>query len=213
MKVFDLLEKIVDAKIIGPKPSFSKIHAANALLVLGKERLIGRSTLAKRINIGPGAVKTLVSRLKEENMIIVRRGGIVLSRKGHKMYEEMIGKMPVFTRFDDGKLAISDHNMVAVVRGAADEVSNGLRQRDSAITAGGFGATTLIYKDDRFYIPPETAEHIDKYPNSVWERLKALNLKQGDVIIIVSADSDTKAELATLSVIWTLIKHDQAGHL
>jgi len=204
MGVFDELARIAELEEPGPMLSFSRFHVAKALFILGRGKAVGRNLLAQQLGIGPGAVRTLLRRLKEERLITTRRAGCSLTKKGQKLYNELRSRIPVFTLIRPGKIAAAPHCAVAVVRNTARSVSDGLAQRDAAIRAGGLGATTIIYEKGDFFMPPEKKPCSKKYPDPIWSQLESLGLQNGDIIILASANSDEKAELATLSAAWTL---------
>ncbi len=87
-------------------------------------------------------------------------------------------------------------------------VKYGLEQRDAAVAAGARGATTLIFTKSGL-IMPGTGEDIKKAGSSITTSLSALSLKEGDVIVIGSADERLKAALGAKAAALELLKRCQ----
>ena len=64
--------------------TFSIPHVFKALQLLSKEKFVSRATFGKEINLGEGAVKTLISHLKEAKMIETTKSGSFLTDYGEK---------------------------------------------------------------------------------------------------------------------------------
>ena len=74
----------------GPRPSFQSLHLLEAILVIGREALIGRKKLAELLGLGEGAVRTLIQRLRSESLVrVIGRGGCALSEKGEELFREL----------------------------------------------------------------------------------------------------------------------------
>ena len=95
LKALQTIKKLADTGYLGPKTSFSKLHIIKALLTIGIEKVVSRDRLAQCLGIGPGAVKTLIKRFKEVNLVSVRRTGCFLTDKGQKLFGEIRKQIPI----------------------------------------------------------------------------------------------------------------------
>ena len=67
------------------------------------------------------------------------------------------------------------------------------------------GATTLQYKENQFVFPKESIDCLSDDPKTRKILLENLNPRNGDLIIIASADDPFVAEIAAKnSALWTL---------
>jgi hypothetical protein len=95
-------------------------------------------------------------------------------------------------------LVVGDFDVAVLVRGRAERVKDGLRQRDEAVKAGAAGATTLVFRGGRLLMPPET--DLDTgYPQLARQVRAAFELREGDVIVIGSAGDLRAAEDGALA--------------
>jgi hypothetical protein len=88
--------------------------------------------------------------------------------------------------------------VAVLVRGKAKNVKDGLRQRDEAVKAGAAGATTLVFRNGRILMPPET-DMDSSYPQLARQIRAAFELREGDVIVIGSAGDLRAAEDGALA--------------
>ncbi|MGH9920664.1 MAG: DUF4443 domain-containing protein, partial [Nitrososphaerales archaeon] len=67
------------------------------------------------------------------------------------------------------------------------------------------GAFTALFAKGRFTIPGEGADCEKEGPPGLWSAARAAGPREGDVLIVVGADSDEAAELGALSAALTLL--------
>ena len=53
------------------------------------QKPIGRNKLAEKLNVGEGAIRTIISRLKDADLIVTAREGCLLTEKGIENMEEI----------------------------------------------------------------------------------------------------------------------------
>ena len=53
MRTLDMLKQLAEQKVAGPTPSFTGLHLAEAIEIIGRE-LIGRLGLSERLGLGEG---------------------------------------------------------------------------------------------------------------------------------------------------------------
>jgi predicted transcriptional regulator len=201
------LEKLVDEKAPGPSPSFSVFHLLLALELIG-EKSIGRGRLAEELNVGEGAARTLVGRLKDAGLIMTSKTGCSLTDNGAKLWKEY-GAMLKKIEIQGNELAFGDHNFAILIRNHGHKVKSGMEQRDAAVMAGARGATTMLFRKGRLVFPSTNSDVTKNFPEASDQIFKLLKLEENDVIIIVGSDSVRKAEYAALAAAWTLLDDEQ----
>ena len=119
--------------------------------------------------------------------------------------------MPVEMSLPTCSVALGEFNYAVIVKEFGFAVRSGVEQRDSAIKMGATGATTLLYKDNKFVMPVSSHDSLKKEPKVRKMLVEKLRPKEGDVVIIGSADSDEKkAELAAKNAaLLTIFSHEK----
>ncbi len=199
------LENLLEEKAPGPNPSFSVLHIIKALELVSQTQNLGRGKLSEELEIGEGATRTLIERLKSANLFSVSRKGCFLTARGEKVWGEFESTFPRKIRLDRNKLTSSECNIAVHVSGGGNRVRAGMEQRDAAIIAGARGAITLVFRKRRLFIPTINQDLSRNFPD-VSVRITALfKLKENDAVVIGYADGWTKAEYGALAAAWTLV--------
>ena len=84
--------------------TFSIPHVFKALQLLSEEKFVSRATFGKEIHLGEGAVKTLISHLKEAEMIDSTRSGNFLTEKGEKFTSQLQKIIPKECKIEKNSL-------------------------------------------------------------------------------------------------------------
>lgn len=198
-------ERVASKLAPGRLPSFAEAHVVIALEDISFQKTVGRMKLAKDLCLGEGEARTLVKHMKNEGLIQISKAGISLSIKGTRLLKSLRTLLSNQAEIPPTSLTVSKFNVAVRVRGLGDSVKYGLEQRDAAIIAGAKGATTLIFAKARLSMPG-TGEDVSRSNPSLLPALSSLDLKQGDVVIIGSADEKIKAELGAKTAAIELIK-------
>jgi predicted transcriptional regulator len=199
-----ILEKIMGQKAPGPSPTFSVFHMLRAIELIAK-KATGRSKLAEELGIGEGAVRTIISRLKDAGLITTSKLGCALTSKGLKLWDEY---KTVFGRkvgIGKSELTLAEYNFAILVKKRGHKVKSGMEQRDAAIMVGASGVTTIMFKEGCLIIPSVSDNIAKDFPKAANQIFRLLQPEENDVIIIGSADSLGKAEYGTLAAAWTLV--------
>lgn len=183
----------------GPLPRFAELHVYMVLDLISKHGRVGRKQLTEELDIGEGSMRTILNQLKKRGLIISSRGGHALTAKGRRT----LGKPFEFVQVDVGDLTVSKINVATIVRGAAIKVTRGIEQRDEAIKAGAEGATVLIFKGGELQFPDGFLK-IKKEINRAL--MRALNPREGDVIVIGTSEDIPSAERGALAAARSLTK-------
>jgi len=202
-----LIESIAGGKAPGPSTSFTIFHIIYAL-ELTAEKPIGRNKLASKMNVGEGAIRTIIRRLKDEGLIVSSKEGCSITNKGLRVWEEFQTRFPKRIEFNRNVLANSEYNFVYLVRNRGDKVESGIEQRDAAIITGAKKVTVVVSKQGNLIIDSVSENLEEDYPAAAKLILKHFEPLENDVIIIAGADSLLKAKKGAFAASWTLIEAD-----
>jgi predicted transcriptional regulator len=201
----ETVNKVAGKLASGRSPTFAEAHVVKALEEINFQENVGRLKLSKDLKLGEGEIRTLVKHLKNEGLINVSNSGISLSPDGKKLLSRLRTLVSEPLDIPSTPLTVGPFNVAVRVTGMQDSVKYGLEQRDAAIMAGAKGASTLIFTKNGLAMPG-TKEDITKRNPSVLDSLSRLILKEGDVIIIGSADEKIRAELGAKTAALELLK-------
>lgn len=207
MGVKETLEAIVKEKAPGPSHSFQMFHVIKMLELLSTSP-VGRGILSKRLDIGEGATRTLIDRLKVKRIISVSKSGCTLTEKGEKLWKRIEKGIPSRTDLEKSELTLSACNVAILIKAKAHRVKLGMEQRDAAFLVGAKGATTLVMKKGKLTMPGEDVDIKETAPESRSKIVSSLKPKEGDVVIIGSADTHDLAEYGAIAAAWTLLDDD-----
>jgi len=234
MTIFDELDELFQSKTI--KPTFEYVHIILSLYIFGKHpRGIGRYRLGKELNLGSGTVRSLMDKLKKDNIEFIevtdsnsregsdqKKRGHILTKKGLDFLTKIKKKIPFIEKGDYSilkSIIIESENIftfICLVKAAGEKIGNGVEQRDAAIKMNGLGATCLIYSGQYLTFPTQSRKNLDQNEITVNEkimkyiRMKLINanleLQKGDVIIIGLGENSYKARLAAFNAALTLLE-------
>ncbi|MEM3608955.1 MAG: DUF4443 domain-containing protein [Candidatus Bathyarchaeia archaeon] len=198
------LEKVVSEKALGPPPTFSVLHILRALELIA-EKPTGRGKLAENLNVGEGAIRTIISRLKDAGLITTSKTGCTLTDKGLKLFKEYQSFFKKKIEIGKNELTIAKHSFAVLIKNCGHKIKSGVEQRDAAIMAGAKGATTLLFKKGCLIIPAVSDDVAKDFPEAASQIMASMNPEEDDVIIVSSADSLEKAEYGALAAAWKLL--------
>lgn len=205
MNLLQTVSKVAEKIAQGRSPSFAEAHVIKALEEIDRKGNIGRLRLSKDLHLGEGEIRTLVKHLKNEGLINISKSGISLSPNGRSLLSSLRTLVSEATEIPSTPLTVGPLNVAVRVTGMKESVKYGLEQRDAAMMAGAKGATTLVFTQNTLTMPG-TGEDVSKNDPSILASLSKLTLKEGDVIIIGSADERIKAELGAETAALELLK-------
>lgn len=204
---FKAIEKVLKPKAPGPSLTFKEFHVLEAIELMGREKYVGRVKLSKELGLGEGVIRTLLKHLKNNNLITINpKKGCKLTGKGEKVYRAISSRIVGPFEIPKNPIAIGDFNVGVMVRDAAKAVAYGLEQRDVAVKVGALGATTLIYTKN-FLAMPGVDENCFKDNPEIFDLIVSrFTPKEGDVIIIGSAQTLEKAKLGAMAAAFETLK-------
>lgn len=193
--------KIIDAPQYGPMFRFTDASVYWALYVLSDGKRMGRKRLSEEIGVGEGSMRRILNTLKEWEMISIKQTGITITKNG----VEFLEKTPLrVVDLDAGSLVLGEYTQAILVKGVAEKVGNGLKQRDAGIRAGSLGCTTLVIRDGKVFLPPDWS--VDDNEPALAAGIRAISgVADGDAIIIGGADDRNTAINAALTAAFELI--------
>jgi hypothetical protein len=207
-----MLEKVTSRYAPSRVLSFDVVHVFAGLQIIKKNNNItSRNALCSGLVLGEGTVKTLVKHLKMQGLIETSNRGTGLTAKGKSICEGLLSAIPAEMSLPKCSIALSKFNYAVLVRDFGFAVGLGIEQRDAAIKMGATGATTLLFKDNKFVMPANSDDSLKKEQEIRRMLIEKLNPKEGDVIIIGSAnDNEKTAELgAKNAALLTIFSHEK----
>lgn len=191
--------------------SFEMVHVLVTLQLIQERGHVSRHTLCKKLDLGEGTVKTLVKHLKIYDLIETDKTGTRISTKGSKLLSELLLSIPAEMSISTCSVALGKFNYAILIKQMSYVIRSGIEQRDAAIKMNALGATTLVFKDDKFMIPNTNFNALHKEQKLHTLLVDSLNPEEGDVLIIGSDNiSERAAEFAAKSAaLVTIMNHEK----
>ena len=198
------MQQIAGKKAPGPSTSFSIFHVFYALELLSQKPL-GRNKLAEKLNVGDGAVRTIISRLVDAGLVETSKIGCNLTEKGLEIWKQFEEIFPKRIEFPKSELVGSEFNFVFLVKNSGQKVVSSIDQRDAAIIAGARKALVIVVKGSHLSIE-SVGDCIElQYPKAANLLVEELKPQNNDVIVVAGADSLLKAKRGAFAASWSLV--------
>ena len=198
------IENLASEKAPGPSTTFSMFHIFYALELLS-EKPIGRNKLAETMNVGEGAIRTIISRLGNAGLIVNTKAGCSLTEKGIKTWAKFKELFPSMVEIEHTKLTNSKYNFGFLVKNCGQKIKSGIEQRDAAIMGGASRAIAIVSRNGHLIIDSVTNSIETEYPDAAKKILKDIKPQDNDVIIVAGADDAVKAKRGAFAAAWVLI--------
>jgi Domain of unknown function (DUF4443)/PH0730-like, N-terminal domain len=192
--------------------SFNMVHVFKALQLVKSRGHISRDLLSKELGLGEGSIRTLMRHLQMNDMIKATNAGTTMTQKGEALLLELLSSIPTEMNLPKCSIALGKFNFVVLLKQHSHAIKSGVEQRDAAIKIGAKGATTLLFKQNKFVMPSNTNyDSLQKEPKISKLLIKTLNPEEGDAIIIGSDDMHEKrSEFAAKSAaLLTIMNHEK----
>jgi hypothetical protein len=192
--------------------SFNMVHVFKALQLVKSRGHISRDLLSKELGLGEGSIRTLMRHLQLNNMIKATNAGTTMTQKGEALLLELLSSIPTEMNLPKCSIALGKFNYVVLLKQHSHAIKSGVEQRDAAIKIGAKGATTLLFKQNKFVMPSNTNyDSLQKEPKISKLLIRTLNPEEGDAIIIGSDDMHEKrSEFAAKSAaLLTIMNHEK----
>jgi hypothetical protein len=208
------LAKIASRYAPSRKLSFDSVHVFKVLQLIESKGHVSRNLLCTELSLGEGSVKTLVKHLKAQGLIESTKVGTTLTARGRRISEQFFSAMPGETSLSKCSVALGKFNYAVLLKQYAFALKSGIEQRDAAIRMGAIGATSLLFKHDRFLMPGTNYDPLTKEPDTAGLLLEKLKPENGDAIVIGSdMEDERRAELAAKNAALTTIMAHERHHL
>lgn len=198
------LRDVLDSDYRGPRAVFTQVHVLKALLAIGRFGRVGRGKLGTLTGLGQGEVRTLIKRLKDNQLIVIEAEGCRLSAKGEREYANISSLLRWSGPVRAKTLGLGEHCWAVLFGGAAKSVRYGIEQRDAAIKAGADGAFTSVFRSGRFTIPGEGTDCEKDGPSEPWITVRKVGPHEGDVVVVTGSGSEGDSENGALAAVLTL---------
>ena len=202
------IESLASPKGPGPSTTFSMFHIFYALELVAKKP-IGSNKLAEKLNVGEGAIRTIISRLKDSGLIVTSKEGCTLTDKGMKIWKNFETAFPKRVEIGKTALTTSEYNYAFLVKNKGHKVKSGIDQRDAAIMGGARRALVIVFKNVQLIIESISNSIEKDFPEAANVILRDLKPKDNDAIIIAGADNLLKAKRGAFAASWVLISNDE----
>ncbi len=204
----EFIENLASSKAPGPSMTFDASHIFFALELIAAKP-IGRNQLARKLGVGAGTVRTIVSRLKDNNLIRVSRKGCNLTDNGWVIWKKFEQLFPRRDEIGRTELTNAAYNYAFLVKNKGRNVRTGIEQRDAAIVTGAAGAVIIVSKQGHLTIESVSNRLERQFPEAALVLQKTFNPEENDVIVLVGATSSPKALHGAFAASWTLIGRDE----
>ena len=198
------IESIANQTAPGPSTTFKTSHIFYALELMS-EKPVGRNKLAKQLNVGEGAIRTIITRLRQGGLIETSKEGCSLTSKGRAVWKTFTGYFPTRVEMGPIDLIKTEHNYAFLIRNSGRRVKSGIEQRDAAIVAGAQRAVIIVCKNKRLVIDSVSDNLEVHFPHSTNQILNSMQPLDNDVLIIVGAKTLPSAKHGAFAASWTLI--------
>jgi Mn-dependent DtxR family transcriptional regulator len=205
------LQKVADRYAPSRLLSFDMVHVFKTLQLIQENGHVSREKLCEDLGLGEGTIKTLVRHLKMQNLIESTNAGTTMTKKGNSFFSELLSSIPSEISLSKCAITLGKFNYAVLVKQMSSIIKDGIAQRDAAIRMGASGATTLLFKDNKFLIPQTKFDSLKDEHQLSEQMIKNLHPQDGDVIIIGSDNySRMKAEFAAKSAaLITIMNHEK----
>ena len=205
------LQKVADRYAPSRVLSFDVVHVFKTLQLIQENGHVSREKLCEDLGLGEGTIKTLVRHLKMQNLIESTNAGTTMTKKGNSFFSELLSSIPSEISLSKCAITLGKFNYAVLVKQMSSIIKDGIAQRDAAIRMGASGATTLLFKDNKFLIPQTKFDSLKDEHQLSEQMIKNLHPQDGDVIIIGSDNySRMKAEFAAKSAaLITIMNHEK----
>lgn len=200
------LQNIVKRKGSSKALTFSTPHILKSIFCFSNQKYVSRATFCKEIHLGEGAVKTLISHLKENGIASSIKSGTFLTKKGMKFAAKFYDAIPAQGFIKKCDITKGKYNYAMLLKKKyISKLGNGMQQRDYAILYGASDSLTLIFQNKKFVFSGDNISCFEKEFETKSALIDMLEPQNGDIVIITSSDDKFVAEISAINTaLWTL---------
>ena len=195
-----ILQNIVTRKGSSKILTFSAPHVLKSIFCFANQKYISRATFCKEIHLGEGAVKTLISHLKEYEIIDSIKSGSFLTKKGIRFANRFYKAIPSQGFIKKCVITKGKYNYAILLKkDFITIIENGMQQRDYAILYGASDSLTLVFENNEFVFSGDRMSCFMEELETKDYLIKLLEPEEGDVVIITSSDDKFIAEISAIN--------------
>ena len=200
------LQNVVTRKGSSKMLTFSAPHILKAIFCFKNQKYVSRATFCKEIHLGEGAVKTLISHLKEYGIASSIKSGTFLTKKGIKLAEEFYNALPFQGILKKCDTTNGKYNYAILIKkDYISKIGNGMQQRDYAILYGATDSLTLIFENKEFVFSGDRRVCFAEEQETKNYLIDMLRPENEDIVIITSSDDKFVTEISAINTaLWTL---------
>ena len=158
--------------------------------------------------MGDGAIRTIISHLKDAGLIDTSKAGCTLTSKGASAWKKFEALFPKRGEIEKTDLTTTEHNYAFLVKNAGHKIKSGIEQRDAAIVAGAKRAVVIVAKNGHLMIESVSDDIEKEFSEATSKILKVVQPEDNDVIVIAGASDIRKAKHAAFAASWALSNGD-----
>lgn len=179
----------------GPAARHTDAHIFAALCIISEEGCISRANLADMLGLGEGSTRNMLKTMVDWKQVVVRQRGISLTPLG----AETVDTLPIrFVDIYNPKYVKGLHQAGILIKGKADVIKDGMKQRDIGIRYGSDGASVFIMRDGSIIFPKDV--NVDESDPKFAKEIRSTGMSEGDVLIIVGSDSLPTSRIAAAGI-------------
>lgn len=191
-----------DENRVGTRPKYTDSDILWALMILDRKGSMSRKNLSALLGVGEGTSRGILTILERCGFCERFQTGTSLTPDGRRLLERL-GTVPSDVRVDD-ECVSGPYQRAIIVKGVSSLVVKGVEQRNAGIRAGGTGCTTVVYRDDTVFIPPDW--NVDRMnPQMALEIRAAEGMSHDDALVVGSGDDELSAMRAAANAALDLV--------
>ena len=179
------------------------------LLVLNQEGPVGRYHLKKLIGLSEheGLVKQMLADLQKQNYVSANKSGSTLTEKGKALLKERLKALHIadIKPFESPISRAEPASIGLHLQNRGHKIDSAMKIRDIAVRGGAIGATIILFKEGKLSIPSVSPDFLSENPSVAKRIHESFNLKENDVVAIVSADDEQKGFEASIIIAEALL--------
>ena len=174
------------------------------LLILNREGPIGRYRLKDVMGLAEheGLVRQMLADFQKQGCVSARKSGCSLIRKGKTLLDKRFKALHIadIKPFVSPILRTEPASVGLHLQNRADKVDSAMKIRDVAVRGGAIGATVILFKEGKLSIPSVQSDFLSENLSLDEKVHESFNLKDNDVVVIVSADDEWRGFEASITI-------------
>jgi len=184
--------------------AFHAGHVLLSMLTMDPLTSISRGDLQSRLGLGGGSIRSLITRLTLNHLVVASPSGMRLKGLGSEIKEAVSSRITGPVDVTLNYLRIDAVSAAWVVKRLALSKAEAVKLRDAVVRYGGTGGTTCLVKGKTISVPGVTENLGDKSQADAIA-LRKLKPSDGDAILITYAPSKAVAASAGAAALLELL--------